>query len=296
MASQRIVIFGGTGFLGAQVSDELRESGHDVVAATRHSNGAGAWIEADITDPDSVRSAAQGADAAINCVGLYRERSGLRFADIHIDGARNVAQAACEEGVRKVIHISGIGADENSSSSYIAARGAGEKAVRNAFPDAVILRPSAMIGPRDDLLSTIVNIPGWLPAIPLFGDGSVRLQPVHSRDVARGIRYIVENDRVETAYELGGPDVMSYADLLRTVMKLRHDRRMLMPFPMAAWSLLAHTAGAAGLAPITEGMVALMRHDNIANSALPGLTELGVTEPVSLEDTARQRFARTSSV
>lgn len=291
--TEKIVVFGGTGFLGEQVSELLRNAGHRVVVASRHRGDADDWIEADVTAPETIRRAVAGSDAVVNCVSLYREKTRLSFTDIHVLGARNVAQAAHEAGVKRLVQISGIGADRYSRSAYVSARGKGELAVRDAFPGAVIIRPSAMTGPDNDLLSTITGIPGWLPAIPLFGDGSVQLQPVHSGDVAAAIRHVLEHGTMDGAVcELGGPDVMSYADLLRLVMRLRGDRRPLMPFPMAGWSLLAQTAGAAGLVPITEGMVALMRHDNVANPDLPNLADLGVTDPSSVEGTARQRFTQ----
>ncbi len=296
VTSQKIVIFGGTGFLGRQVNDLLREAGHDIVVASRHRDDAGNWIEADVTEPETVRRAVAGAEAVVNCVSLYREKPHLKFNDVHVLGAGNVAQAAHEAGVLRLVQISGIGADRYSESVYVSARGKGEKAVREAFPTAVILRPSAMTGPDNDLLSTIAGIPDWLPAIPLFGNGGVLLQPVHSGDVARAIRRVLEAKDMDGAVcELGGPDVMSYADLLRLVMDLRGDRRPLIPFPMAGWSLLAHTAGAVGLAPVTEGTVALMRHDNVANPDLPGLAALGIHDPVSVEETARQRFGHLAS-
>jgi len=293
---EKVVVFGGTGFLGTQVCDRLGNTGYNVVVASRHRGGTDNWIEANVTEPVSVGRAVAGAEAVVNCVSLYREKSQLTFTDIHVRGARNVAQAAHEVGIRRLVHISGIGANHNSQSAYVSARGQGELAVRDAFPGAVIMRPSAMTGPDNDLLSTIANIPSWLPAIPLFGDGSVRLQPVHSGDVAAAICNVLEKGSMDGAvYELGGPDVISYADLLRLVMNLRGDRRPLMPFPMAGWSLLARTAGAAGLAPITEGMVALMRHDNVADPNLPGLADLGVPQPVSAEETARHRFGQASN-
>ena len=283
-----VVVFGGTGFLGRQVIDKLGQHGHRAIAATRHKPKHGEWREADVTDPASVREAVSGADAVVNCVGLYVESAGLTFDGIHVAGARTVAEAAREAGVTTLIHLSGIGADPASSSPYVSARGRGEEAVRTAFEKAMILRPSVMVGPGDAFLSTLAGLPRWLPAVPLFGDGSVRLQPVSLHNVARAIRNAVEaHSGTGGVFELGGASILSYRECVETVQNLQGRRRPLVPVPMTGWALAARAAGLLGTAaPITEGIVALMSGDNVANPALPGLSDLGIKDPESFEEVA----------
>ncbi|MCW2305896.1 complex I NDUFA9 subunit family protein [Rhodobium gokarnense] len=283
-----IVVFGGTGFLGRQVIDKLLQHGHRAVAATRHKPKHGEWRHADITNPASVKEAVAGADAVVNCVSLYVESGGLTFDDIHVAGARTVAEAAKDAGVTTLIHLSGIGADAASSSPYVSARGRGEEAVRAAFEKAMILRPSVMVGPGDAFLSALAGLPRWLPAVPLFGDGSVRLQPVSLHNVARAIRNAVEAHSGDGGvFELGGASVLSYRQCVETVQNLQGRRRPLVPVPMAGWALIARAAGLLGpAAPITEGVVALMAGDNVADPALPGLPALGIKDPEGFEEVA----------
>ena len=288
---KRVVIIGGTGFLGSQLTRVLRDAGHQVIVASRHPAGGNGSVAADVRLSETLFAAIAGAEVVINCVSLYRETAGITFEDVHVLGARNVAYTARESGVDILIHVSGIGADRTSVSPYVCSRGKGEQVVRKAFPGAVILRPCAMIGPGEDLLASIAAIPRWLPALPLFGNGSACLQPVHTQDVADAVRHIIETGGMEgRTCELGGPDVMSYAELLRLVKKLRGDRRPVMPFPMNGWQVLAETAGAFGALPVTEGEVALMRRDTVADNHLPGLAELGVLDPISVEETAQLRY------
>ncbi|MBB4301039.1 NADH dehydrogenase [Rhodobium orientis] len=287
---RHVVVFGGTGFLGRQVIDKLLQHGHRAVAATRHKPKHGEWRHADITDPASVREAVSGADAVVNCVGLYVESAGLSFDDIHVAGARNVAEAAREAGVKTLIQMSGIGADPASPSPYVSARGRGEEAVREAFDEAMVLRPSVIVGPGDAFLSALAGLPRWLPAVPLFGDGSVRLQPVSLHNVARAIRHAVEAHTGKGGlFELGGASILSYRQCVETVQELQGRRRPLVPLPMAGWALMARAAGLLGpAAPITEGVVALMREDNVASPNLPGLADLGIKDPEAFEEVARR--------
>jgi uncharacterized protein YbjT (DUF2867 family) len=176
-------VFGGTGFLGRRVVRHLREAGDTVRIASRHPGtveGDGVErIVADVHDERSVEAAVAGADGVVNSVSLYVERGSETFRSVHVEAAARVASAARRAGVKRLVHLSGIGADPTSASPYIRSRGEGEAAVQAAFPGAVIIRPAVMFGPDDGFLTTILRLLRLLPVYPMFGDGRTKLQPVY---------------------------------------------------------------------------------------------------------------------
>ncbi len=292
-----VVVFGGTGFLGRRVVRHLLGYGFRVRVASRHPerapspllgpDGAGAEaVGADVRDEAAVASALAGASAAVNAISLYAERGGRdTFRAVHVEAAARIARLARAAGVERLVHVSGIGADPASASGYIRARGEGEAAVREALPGATLVRPSVMFGPDDRFLTTLVRLLRILPVYPLFGRGRTRLQPVHVEDVAEAIARIVAGapGAGRPCYELGGPRIYSYAELLRVVADRTGARARLVPLPFALWEALAFLAGFAPGAPLTRDQVALMRRDNVACRDLPGLRELGIA-PTALED------------
>lgn len=295
-----VTVFGGTGFLGRRIVDALLARGVTVRVAARHSahgNGGAAadrWVpvQADLRDPRSLQAALGGADAAVNAVSLYVESRDATYQAIHVEGARQLARAAAEAGVDRLVHISGIGSDARSTSAYIRARGEGEDAVRVAFPGATILRPSVMFGPDDAFLTTLVSLVRRLPMVPMFGEGSTRLQPVHVEDVAAAVTIVLTaSDPPEPTYELGGPEVLSYRALLERVMRHLERRRLLLPVPFPLWVGLAAACQLLPSPPLTEGQVALMRQDNAADPGLPGFGALGI-HPAPIEAELGRRVAR----
>jgi NADH dehydrogenase len=281
----RAVVLGGTGFLGRRVVATLGEAGWAAVAASRHP-AAGQVVAADVTEASSVARAVADAELVVNCVALYAENAGLSFHDVHVEGARRVAEAAGRAGAKWLVHFSGIGADETSPSRYVRARGEGEMAVRQAFPAATILRPSVMFGPDDSFLNSLARIAAVLPVIPLFGKGDTRLQPVFVEDVAGAVvRCTADAAHQGKVFELGGPDVVTYRELVRRVAGWTGRPRLLLPFPWAGWDLLARVGTLLSRPPVSEGQVALMRHNNVARRHMPGFADLGLT-PRSMNDLA----------
>ena len=274
-----VTVFGGTGFLGRRIVDALLARDVTVRVAARHpARGEGGTaadrrvpVQADLRDPHSVRAALDGADAAVNAVSLYVESRDATYQAIHVEGAGQLARAAAEAGLHRLVHISGIGSDASSTSAYIRARGEGEDAVRAGFPGATILRPSVMFGPDDAFLTTLIGLVRRMPVVPLFGDGSTRLQPVHVEDVAAAVAILLTaSDPPAPTYELGGPEVLSYRALLELVMRHIDRRRPLLPVPFPVWNVLAAACRMLPSPPLTEGQVALMRQDNVADPGLPG--------------------------
>jgi uncharacterized protein YbjT (DUF2867 family) len=294
-----VTVFGGTGFLGRRVAAALIARCLTVRVAARHPERGRfgdvvSLVSADLRDRHSVQAALDGADAAVNAVSLYVEGRSATFEEIHVEGAGCLAEAAAAAGVGRLVHISGIGSDAASTSGYVRARGKGEEAVRARFPAATILRPSAMFGPDDALLTALIGLLRRLPIVPLFGDGSTRLQPVHVEDVAAAVAaFVVAPETPSPTCELGGPDVYTYRELLDLVMRQLGRRRALIPVPFPLWDALAAACRVLPSPPITEGQVELMRRDNVADPGLPGLGTLGI-EPTPVETELRRRASRTS--
>ncbi|MHA7835328.1 MAG: complex I NDUFA9 subunit family protein [Algiphilus sp.] len=287
MPAATVTVFGGTGFLGRRVVATLLAAGREVRVATRHPEaGDAAWasrvesIAADVRDPEAVARAVRGADAIVNAVSLYVEGQGLDFESVHVDGARNIAQAA--EG-RPLVHVSGIGAHESSPSAYVQARARGERAVREACRNAVILRPSVLFGPNDSFLSTLDAVTR-LPLVPLFGRGDTRLQPVHVDDLAEAVVHAMDDPAATSRiFELGGAGTYRYREILGLVMAARGRKRWLVPLPFAVWHLLAAIASVLPNPPLTRDQLLLMREDNVAGPDSPGFADMGIA-PCDLVD------------
>jgi uncharacterized protein YbjT (DUF2867 family) len=281
-------VFGGTGFAGRRVVCHLRESGTRVRIVSRHrrpSEDAGIeQIVADAHDQRSVEAAVAGADCVVNAISLYVEHGTDTFHSVHVETAAKIARAARQAGIRRFAHISGIGANTASPSPYIRSRGEGEAAVQTAFPGAVIVRPAAMFGPDDAFLTTILRLLRSMPAYPMFGNGRTRLQPVYVGDVGVAIAQILrQSQKPYPVYELAGPRIYSYEELLRTIARIAGLRPVLMRLPFAFWNALAGVAELLPQAPLTRNQVELMQIDTTVSDRLPGFRALGIS-PRSLED------------
>src|SRR5262245_11252743 len=223
-ATNLVTVFGGTGFVGRRVVRHLSNSTTKVRAASRHPGQTEGdnveQIVADAHDERSVEAAVVGADGVVNAISLYVEHGGDTFHSVHVEAAARIARVARRAGIKRFVQLSGIGADAASPSPYIRNRGEGEAGVPAAFPGAVIIRPAVMFGPHDAFLTTILRLLRTLPAYPLFGDGRTRLQPVCVDDVAAAIALVLrQTQRPSPVYELAGPRVYSYEELLRTIAR-----------------------------------------------------------------------------
>lgn len=283
-----VTVFGGTGFLGGAIVRRLIADGITVRVAVRHPDDAivGAQPEqadkiepvyADVRDETSVGLALNGSDAAVNAVGLYIEQGAENFEAVHEFGALNVAHQCAVLGVARLVHISGIGADMRSESDYVRARAKGELLVTDVFPGVTILRPSVLFGPEDTFLNALARIARRTPVLPLFGQGGTRLQPVYFRDIAEAVRRALERpDAAGKTYELGGPDIYSYRNLVELVLRRTDQRRLLLPVPFAVWEILAALAALLPEPPLTRAQVTLMKHDNVVANGALSFKDLGV--------------------
>jgi uncharacterized protein YbjT (DUF2867 family) len=231
-----------------------------------------------------VEAAIAGADSVVNAISLYVEHGRDTFHSVHVETAAKIARAARQTGIKRFVHVSGIGANTASPSPYIRSRGQGEAAVQTAFPSAVIVRPAVMFAPDDEFLTTILRLLRSLPAYPIFGDGRTRLQPVYADDVAAAIAQILrQGQKPYPVYELAGPRVFSYEELLRTIAGIAGLRPVLIRMPFAFWGALAGVAEMLPRAPLTRNQVELMQIDTTASENLPGFRSLGIS-PRALED------------
>jgi len=281
---QIVTVFGGTGFLGRRIVRHLHEKGYFVRIASRHPNPPSGdvpqlrSIAADIHERTSVASAVAGAFGVVNTVSLYVARGKETFHTVHVAAAQRLANEAHKAGVERFIQISGIGADAESPSRYIRARGEGEQAVRAAFAGTGVIRPAVMFGPDDAFLNTVVKLLRRLPVYPMFGRGETRLQPADVEDVAEAVARVMQ--RTETGpltVECGGPRVYSYEELLRTIARAASVNPFLLPVPFGVWHALALVAEVLPGAPVTRNQVELMQVDTVASPSLPGFAELGIS-------------------
>jgi len=212
-----------------------------------------------------------------------------------VQGAETVAREAVRLGVARLVLTSGLGADPQSRSPYIRSRGRGELVVQQAFPNATIVRPSAMFGPGDALFATLANLARLLPVLPLIGGGRTRLQPVYAEDVAEAVaRILADPGTVGRTYELAGPGVYTLHDLVRFTLRVVGKRRLLMPLPFTVAEIQARLFELLPSPPLTTGQVDLLKTDNVASEAMPGFPELNI-RPRAIEDVVPTYIGRPLS-
>jgi NADH dehydrogenase len=293
MNDRLITVFGGTGFLGRRVVRHLRTHGFSVRIASRHLD-RGLWlfgqddprlhsVAASIDDDRSVAEAVTGAYGVVNTVSLYVEHGQQTFQLVHVESAQRVAAQAQRAGVKRLVHVSGIGANASSQSPYIRKRGEGELAVRGAFADALIVRPGVMFGLDDAFLAIILQLLRRFPLFPMFGQGQTRLQPAYVEDVAEAVaRSLQKTEARGITYELGGPRVYSYEEFLKTVAREADLKPILIPFPFIAWHAAARISEMLPSPPITQNQVELMQVDSVCDPKMPGFGDLDIS-PQSVE-------------
>ncbi len=293
-----VTVVGGTGFVGRYVVRALAQAGWRVRVAARNPAAApelkvmGAvgqidFASVNLRDPRRVALAVAGATAVVNLVGVLQESGGQRFEALQREGAATLAQAAAAAGVKRFVQVSAIGADATSASTYARTKAEGEAAVRAAFPTATILRPSIVFGPEDDFFNRFGAMAMISPALPLIGGGLTRFQPVYVGDVGAAVAAALgREDAPGRTYELGGPAVETFRALLQLLLDETGRRRALVPLPFPLAKLMGKAGELVAMlglkAPITADQVELLKRDNVADPALPGLRELGV-EPTALE-------------
>jgi uncharacterized protein YbjT (DUF2867 family) len=296
-----VTVFGGSGFVGRHVVSALAKRGYRVRAAVRRPDLAGHLqpmgavgqihaVQANLRFPDSVARAVDGSDVVINAVGVLSPIGAQTFDAVHAEGARVVANAAKGAGAKRMILISAIGADANSSASYAKSKAAGEAATLLAFPGAIILRPSIVFGPEDEFFNRFAQLAKMSPFLPLIGGGLTRFQPVYVGDLAQAVVNVVDGAGQGSAtYEIGGPEVLNFRDLLDRTQTYADRKRFYLRLPYWAATLqaLATSILPNALRPITVDQIRMLKVDNMVSKKAKDehrtLADLGVTTPSTIE-------------
>ena len=291
--SRLVTIYGGSGFVGRYIARRLAKEGWRIRVAVRRPNealflkpyGAVGQVEpvaCNIRDDASVRAAMRGADAVVNCVGILNRIGRNSFDAVQAEGAGRIARIAAEEGVAHLVQVSAIGADRNSASDYARSKALGEDAVRAAFPGAVILRPSVIFGPEDGFFNRFASMARLPFVLPVVG-AETRFQPVYVDDVAQAAVAGV-NGAPAGIYELGGPDVRTFRELMHDMLAIVHRRRAVVNIPfwiarIMGWVFDMVQVVSGGLIEnrmLTRDQVRNLRNDNVVAAGAKGLTDLGV--------------------
>ena len=293
-ADTLVTLFGGSGFLGRHVARALAGRHYRVRVAVRRPYlalrqlgrpGQIEAVRADVRIPRLVEAAVRDAAVVINLVGILSERGEHRFDAVQAEGAGSVARAAARTGAR-LVHVSAIGADADSRAAYARSKAQGEALVLAEAPEATIFRPSIMFGPDDEFFNRLATMARISPFLPLLGGGHTRFQPVFVGDVADAIVKAAAGDtRPGTTYELGGPEVWTFTELVEFVLAAIGQRQLLVPVPFALAELQAAVLQFLPTPPLTPGQVELLKHDNVVSAAAKRegrtLAALGI-EPASI--------------
>jgi NADH dehydrogenase len=306
MRDKLVVVFGGSGFIGTHVVRALAKRGARVRVAMRRPHlghtlpvlgdvGQVQLVQANVRFPDSIDRALEGADAVVNLVAVLHERGTQRFNTLHVEGARAIAEAAARRGVTRIVHFSALGAAP-SGAKYARTKYAGERAVLAAAPTATIMRPSIVFGPGDHFFTRFGQmarnpwLEGLAGTIPLIGGGKTKFQPVFVGDVAHAVCAALERDDARgRIYELGGPSVYTFKELMQYVLRETERKTPLLPLPFVLayplGLLVGWTLGLIVDPPLTGDQVLMLRRDNIVggDSSTHTIHDLGVTQLDSIE-------------
>jgi uncharacterized protein YbjT (DUF2867 family) len=306
MRHVRVTVLGGSGFIGRYVVKRLAAQGAIVAAVSRHASEAGflkpmgdvgqiALLNADLRDDDALAAVVDGAQCVVNAVGILYERGAQSFDAIHHRLPERLAARAAAAGVKRLVHVSAIGADKDSPAAYARSKAAGETALRAGFPAATILRPSIVFGPEDAFFNRFAALARLMPALPLIGGGATRFQPVYVGDVSdAALAALARADAPGRTFELGGPQSFSFKELMQLMLREIRRKRLLVGIP---FGLAAFEARFLEMLPdplLTRDQVRLLQRDNVVTEGRPGFAELGIT-PTALDivlPTYLDRFRR----
>lgn len=303
MSAKRVTVVGGTGFLGQYVVRNLANAGYLVTVISRYPTqaeelkvcgdvGQVTLVAGDIRNVAAFTNILEQSWAVVNLVGVLYESGKQNFNNLHAEGAGNLAKAASKAGVERFIQISALGVDEASNSKYANTKHDGEKAVLKHFPDATILRPSVLFGEEDNFFNQFARMACWSPALPLIGGGKTRFQPVYVGDVAEAVCVALEHNNTQgRIYELGGPRVYSFKQILHYICNVTGKKRWYVPLPFWAAKLKATFLQMLPNPLLTRDQVRLLKTDNVVHDSAKNFEHLGIV-PRGIDEVVPSYLAR----
>ena len=294
MRTRRTAVLGGSGFIGRYIVQRLAARGDVIPVGCRRAEeakflkplgnvGQIATLNLTIGDEQILPAFLAGNDALVNCVGILRESGSQTFDRMHHTGPGRFARLAREAGIERFVHISAIGADPRSSSAYARTKAAGEAAVRDAFPTVTILRPSVVFGAEDQFFNRFAAMATISPVLPLIGGGHTRFQPVYVGDVADAVLKCLDDPTTAgRTYELGGPKVYTFRELIELMLGEIRRKRLLVDLPFGLAAIQARLMSLLPNPPLTPDQVELLKRDNVVSSGALTLAALGIA-PTAVE-------------
>jgi len=288
LRNKTVSVIGGSGFIGRALVEKLARAGARVTVLTRNTVrsknlkplgdvGQITVIGGDALVNDDLTLAIQSADYVVNLIGIFHPSGKQNFENAQAQLPQNIATVAQKTGIKKIIHLSAIGADLNSSSNYLRTKAEGERGLLSVAPSSTILRPSIVFGPGDGFFDRFAKMAMIAPALPLLGGGTTKFQPVFVGDVADSILYCLTNQQTDgQIYELGGPSIYSFKELLAYTLSSIGKKRGLIPVPIFAMQLPAALASILPNPPITRDQLRMLSSDNIVNEKMPDITSFGI--------------------
>ncbi|MEM7439999.1 MAG: complex I NDUFA9 subunit family protein [Pseudomonadota bacterium] len=283
-------VFGGTGFVGRYVVQQLSEAGWDVRVFSRSAHGTDlgqlpgvTFLSANICDVSAVEAALVGSQAVVNLVAVLNSVGPQNFEVLHVDAANNVARAAADHKIERFVHVSSIGSHPDASSDYSRTKGLGEQAVLQHHPNAIILRPSLIFGPKDGLFNRFAEMARFGPLLPIFG-GTTRFQPVYAGDVAQAVIKGITEEATPGTYELGGPDIETLAQLMHRMLSVIGWRRQVINLPFTVGMLMGNgldllqnlSGGMFENTLVTADQIATLKSDNVVAPDAKSLADMGI--------------------
>lgn len=304
MKQQKIVtVIGGTGFIGRYVVRLLAREGYAIQVVSRNPNQGASLkpsgdvgqivpIVGDIRNVAALKEVLERSYAVINLTGILYEKGRQNFTAIHAQGAEKLAQAAASLGVSRFIHISALGVDKATGSSYARTKAIGENAVQAAFPNASILRPSVIFGPEDNFFNQFAQMAEFSPVLPLIGGGRIRFQPIYVGDVAKAVLECLRRPEAQgQIYEIGGPQIFTFKEILEYILNVTGKKRRLVNISFGVATGMGTLAECLPTPPLTRDQVRLLKHDNVVSPNAKGLSALGIS-PTSIDMIVPQYLAR----
>lgn len=295
MSIKQVTVFGGSGFVGRAIVRALAQEGLQVRVACRRIElaertktagdvGQVTVMRTNLRIPASVAAAIAGSQAVVNASGIPFQRGRQRYQAVHVEGARAIAEASRAAGVQRLVHISGIGAEQrNSPNKYVRSKVDAEDAIVAGFETATILRPSVVFGPEDAMFNRMAKIATQAPFLPVVGDGSAKVQPVFVGDVGSAVAAVLARpDTAKTVFELGGPRIYTYREIAALVLREIDRSKPIIGVPAGLMKIAGFFAEFLPVPPLTHDQVDLLTTDNVARPGAPGLAALGI-EPTAAE-------------